>query len=169
MIKKLSDNYLTKYYAFFGFLTFFVILIILFSFYIIGNPSAQRDAREDENAQDRIYNLATRITDYYQSKGNLPQKIDVFFAAQDESDQKILTEIEKYKIDYQKLDGYNYKLCAEFKTSNYPICFTNGIKGECEITPVDYNYYQIEFLHRGGYQCNTYDVTQGSYPIKSIN
>lgn len=158
MIKKLSDNYLNKYYLFFIGLSLLVLIVVATSFYVVGSPSTQRAIRQDNVIQERMYDLASRIDGFYQTDNALPKSIDVFFALQDESDLKILSEIKKYGIEYQIIDSQNYKLCANFEISNYPKCFDGMTKKDCEITKQYDDRYSSRFLHPAGYYCRSYSV-----------
>lgn len=155
----ISTLSLKKYYIFFSFFSLFLVAVIAVGIYIIGDPFEQRLMKYDRIIEDRLVSIYGKIDEYYRVNNRLPSTIFDSLNLNDEYDKFLYDQAKSCGIEYKVVSNREFELCAAFKTSNYPICFENFKKKECENNN-DLGFYGPygRFLHKEGYSCKSYDV-----------
>lgn len=93
------------------------ILLIWFSFCVMGSPFEQRSLRLDERRVQDLQNIQWQIINYYQQKETLPLKLEDLSNPLSGYSLPVEPEYEKGKIyEYNVKDAKNltFELCADF-------------------------------------------------------
>ena len=92
-----------------------VILLISYSFYIMGSPKTQRVLKLDDRRVTDLQNIQYQIINYWQQKEKLPEKLVDLANPLSGSVLPVDPEFEKgYTYEYIVKDALSFELCATF-------------------------------------------------------
>lgn len=93
----------------------FVILLVWFSFCVIGSPSAQRLLRLDQRRVEDLQNIQWQVISYWQQKEKLPETITELSNPISGWSIPVDPEFEKGIVyEYRKIEKLKFELCATF-------------------------------------------------------
>jgi len=131
-----------------------VILLIYFSFYVMGSPATQRLLRLDDRRISDLQNIQGQIINYWQQKEKLPVTLAELSNPLSGFTLPVDPEFEKgYVYEYKIKEDLTFELCATFVK---PIP-----KGWRENT----NYYAEPYLGAKDIAVSSYPA----YPVSGIN
>lgn len=141
-------------------LSIVILIVIILGFKAFGSPQSQRLVKYDNQKVSDLQNIQWQIIDYWQTNGQLPEKLDdinaeIYYAS------KIPTDPQFNKsYVYKKTAEMEFELCAEFNKENSdstnfgPATY---IKGEV-IKNSNWN-------HKAGTQCFERIIDPIAYPV----
>ena len=126
---------------------------VIWGFAVLGSPRTQRLNKYDEQKVNDLQNLNNQITNFYGTKGFLPQTEDElstfnysFFPTDPQSNQKYV---------YQKTGDLTYNLCATFNSASND----KEAKSRARIYPYGDNFW----IHPVGEHCFGQTVNPSLY------
>ena len=134
------------------------IVSIIFGFIVIGSPTEARYKRFDQTRISNLQAFGSEISNYWQSKGTLPQKLDdlAYFIG------KLPTDPETgASYGYTLVDNRHFSICATFDTESP--------KSRLNTQPVYYGYNSLgitDWSHGVGEKCFEGFLDPSVYPIK---
>ncbi len=97
--------------------TAIVVASVIAGFYVIGSPTAQRNAQLDQNRINDLQNIQSQVTTYWQQKGTLPKTLSDLENALTGAMIPLDPET-KQAYEYKATGNLSFKLCANFETSS---------------------------------------------------
>lgn len=93
-----------------------VLLGIVYSFSIIGSPTAQRELRLDQRRIEDLQNIQWQVISFYQQKGELPESMQALIdPLQSWGQIPVDPEFDKgLSYEYTMTDKLSFELCATF-------------------------------------------------------
>lgn len=130
-----------------------ILMSVISGIIMIGSPSSQREKAEDQRKIDDLNSLQWQITDYYQSKGRLPNALDEL---KDPLKGNIVPKTPDTAENYKYTVGENitFTLCATFKTDN--------TERKIETSPIQTDEY---FKHIVGENCYERVIDKDKFPL----
>lgn len=126
-----------------------VLVAFISALFFVESPKEARDRRLDQLVINRIYNLESAVSTYFETKKVLPDTLEDIINSPgyyNSMERPIIdseTGLEKV-IVYQKVDDKNYQLCTNFLAASY----SSNINARPII-----NYASGSKEHEAGYQC----------------
>ena len=96
-----------------GVSTFVIVASIIWGFSILGSPRTQQLLKYDKQKVNDLQALNNQITNYYSSKGALPNTFEEIYNENYYNQKKVDSQTQK-PYEYQKTSETTYDLCAEF-------------------------------------------------------
>ena len=93
-----------------------IIISIVWGFAVLGSPRTQRLIKYDEQKISDLQNINNQITNYYSSKGTLPNTLTEMANGSYYITQTDAQNGKPY--EYAKTSGTTYNLCAEFNKAS---------------------------------------------------
>ena len=150
-----------------------ILLLIVYSFCIIGSPASQRAMRLDQRRTEDLQNIQNQITNYYQQKQKLPAKIEDVINPLD-SWQVIPKdpEFEKGLVYEYKMTGkLSFNICATFSKESNEGLVENSSSGSImsmkDIAVSSMPYYggvNANWSHPSGKYCFIRTIDKDLYP-----
>lgn len=156
----------------------FSLVLIIWSFSVIGTPKEQRLWRLDQIRTNDLSTIQYQVINYWQQKEKLPEKLSDLISY---STLPVDPEFEKGNTyEYKKIDDLKFEVCATF-SADMPVGWVEYGKGGGIVTPyyaerdmaVSYPYpgggQQDSWEHDIGYKCFERTIDKDIYkPFKSI-
>ncbi len=126
-----------------------VVAAFISAWFFVESPKEARDRRLDQLVINRIYNLESAVSVYFETKKVLPNTLEDIINSPgyyNSMERPIIdpkTGMEKV-IVYQKVDDRNYQICTDFLAASY--------SSNINTRPV-INYASGSKDHEAGYQC----------------
>jgi hypothetical protein len=135
-----------------------VIAAFVTSLFIVDSPAETRNKRYDNQVVNNFSQISYEIDNYYENNGSLPASLEDLSGSQPYFRQEIITDSESKEVyQYEVVDEKNYKLCANFKSSNLED---------------DGNYYndynKDEWPHEAGEKCFDREVRTNRDDLKPV-
>lgn len=125
-----------------------VVIAFLASWFFVESPQETRNRKIDGEIISDLYQIKAAVLDYYTLENEMPASLEVL--ANSGSGYRISQEatihpVSKEKYEYQVVSDDQYKICAEF--------FTSNLEKDSNF------YYADEYRHDKGYECFNQKVT----------
>ncbi|PLX25636.1 hypothetical protein C0580_01980 [Candidatus Parcubacteria bacterium] len=132
-----------KVISYFAWVSLFLILIaFVASWFFVESPQDTRNRKIDREITSDLYQINAAVLDYYTLNEEVPVDLDVLVNGDSGyrlSQETITHPVNKEEYSYEVVDDDQYKICAEFLTSN--------IDDDSNI------YYSSDYKHDKGYEC----------------
>jgi len=116
---------------------------LVFSFFFATSPAEARDRKYDEATLNNFTQIDSAVNSYYTKTKKLPETLDQARQEAAYLNSSVFQDSVSGKpYEYKKLDGLNYQLCADFRTSN-----------KDEKSRAMYPNTEDRWQHDAGYQC----------------
>jgi len=135
-----------------------IIIVVLISvFNITGSPIKKQQQSRDQQKLNDFSSLSYEVQSYYTNNRQLPTTMESVPTL--DLSENVKTSIKNKVYGYQIISPAQYKLCTNFETD------TKNIQPSKYDTHTSdyYNYPTTGNLHRQGYDCILYSVTQNSF------
>lgn len=133
-----------------------VIIVFVASWFFVQSPQETRKAKIDSEITNDFYQINSAINDYYTLNKKIPENLDLLLAENSGyrlSQETIENPSSKEKYEYEAVADDEYKICADFLTSNLEEDF--GM------------YYSNDYKHDVGRECFSLklsDLNEGKIP-----
>lgn len=138
-----------KVIAYFAWISLALVLIaFVASWFFVESPQETRNKKIDREITSDLYQINAAVLDYYTLEDEMPSSLDALVSSGSGyrlSEESAIHPVSKEMYEYEVVADDQYKICAEFFTSNLEN---------------DYNlYYADEYRHDKGYECFEQKVT----------
>jgi hypothetical protein len=131
-----------------------ILVVFVFSWFVVDSPVETRNKKIDGEIISDLYEINSAVLNYYNTNDKIPADLDVLLNNPDGfrlSVQAIQHPNSDKYYDYEVLSDDEYKICADFLTSNME-------------DNID-RYYGNEYNHDGGYQCFSQKVSSSNNKV----
>ncbi|MDD5626035.1 MAG: DUF5671 domain-containing protein [Patescibacteria group bacterium] len=142
-----------------------ILLSIVWGFFILGTPAAQRDRRLDEQRVGNLQEIQERIVNYWTQKEKLPQtlgeledSISGFIVPQDPESDAL--------YEYNITNPLSFELCATFNASSKNPKSISPIKSKSSPSLNQFGSLQQNWDHETGRTCFTRTIDPELYKAK---
>lgn len=154
-------NHKDKVIKIYSFASLVIILaVFVLALMTVDSPQEIRKKKMDDRVINSYYQIDNSLNDYYNSKGNLPESLEIL---QDNvsylTDENLVNPITGEKYEYKIVADDKYELCTTFQSSN-----KENSSADTMYQPA----FDKQWLHDAGYQCLSQKVMDYNNPPKDV-